>query len=201
MEQTDLQKLFLAFREQCIWLQCCYNTYSALYESGDETEKVLRDSASIFFKELNAILIEYILLQICKITDPDESQGRKNLTFERVNAALRDAYRMTNEIAHFARGLSRYRELVKEGRNKLISHLDEEAVLKGLPIGEHPKEETTAFFECLYGYVDAVGNAVGVGPLDFQTTAGPGDALDLVKTLKRGLTSPSAGLPSATGEI
>ncbi len=91
---------------------------------------------------------------------------------------------MTQEIAEFSSGLSRYRDLVKDSRNKLISHLDKETVLSGLTIGEHSEEEVTNFFECLQGYVDAVGNAVGVGPLDFRSSARPGDALDLIKALK-----------------
>ena len=183
MRQTELQELFLGFREQCIWLRCCYNTYSALYESDDCTKEVLQASAPIFFRDLNTILIEYVLLQICKITDPAESAGRKNLTFEHVNTALRDNHRMTDEIARFSCGLSRYRKLIKDSRNKLISHLDRESVLNGLLIGEHREEEVTAFFESLQGYVDAVGNAVGVGPLDFRTTAGAGDVVDLIRTL------------------
>ena len=185
MKETDLQGMFLAFREQCIWLQCCYNTYAALYESGDETKDVLQASASKFFGDLNIILIEYILLQVCKITDPDESRGRKNLTFEHVNTALRKTNRMTDAITHFSCGLSHYRKLVKDGRNRLICHLDKESVLKDLPIGDHAEEEVTAFFENLYGYVDAVGNAINVGPLDFRTTAGAGDVLDLIKTLRK----------------
>ncbi len=183
MKQTELEELFLGFREQCIWLRCCYNTYSALYESGERTKEVLQASAPIFFRDLNEILIEYVLLQICKIMDPAEIAGRKNLTFEHVNTALQDNHLMTDEIARFSCGLSRYRKLVKDGRNRLIAHLDKESVLNGLPIGEHPEEEVTAFFESLQGYVDAVGNAVGVGPLDFRTTAGAGDVVDLIRTL------------------
>ena len=183
MKQTELKELFLAFRDQCIWLRCCYNTYLALYESDDCTKKVLQASAPVYFGDLNKILIEYVLLQICKITDPAESAGHKNLTFEGVNKVLGEDGLMTNEIAGFSCGLSHYRELVKESRNKLISHLDRESVLNGLPIGEHPEEKVTAFFESLQGYVDAVGNAVGVGPLDFRTAAGPGDVLDLIRTL------------------
>jgi hypothetical protein len=89
----------------------------------------------------------------------------------------------------FSQGLAHYRNLIKDSRNKLLSHLDKESVLMGQPIGEHAKDEVTAFFQSLYGYVDAVGNAVGIGPLDFRTTVGPGDVLDLVKVLKRGVTS------------
>jgi len=184
MKPTELQEMFLAFREQCIWLRCYYNTYSALCESGDETKELLAASASIFFDNLNAIFSEYSWLQVCKVTDPEESMGRKNPTFEHLNATLRDANRMTDEITLFSAGFSRYRELGKGGRNKFISHLDIEAVLKGQAIGEQVQEEVTVFFEILYGYVDAVGNAVDVWPLDFRASAGACDVIDLIKTLK-----------------
>lgn len=42
------------------------------------------------------------------------------------------------------------------------------------------------FFENLQRYFDVAGNAVGVGPLDFRCSPGPGDVLDLIRTLKRG---------------
>jgi hypothetical protein len=193
MQFTDMQALFLAFREQCIWLRCCYNTYSVLYESGGETKEVLEASAKAFFADLNLLLIEYCLLQVCKITDPTDSQGRANLTVENLNDALRDAELMTDEISNFSNGLLRYRDLVKKVRNRLISHLDKETILAGVPLGEHNQEEVTAFFESLFGYVDAVGIAVGVGPLDFRTTAGPGDVLDLIQTLRKGRPSGHSG--------
>ena len=185
MKLAELKKLFLAFREQCIWLRCCYNTYSALYESGDDTKKLLMDTAKIFFGDLNTILTEYVLLQVCKITDPAENLGRKNLTVARVNAGLQDAGKMTDEIVRLTEGLLCYRKLVKDSRNKVIAHVDEETVLNGFPVGEHAQEEVSAFFENLQGYVDAVGNAVSVGPLDFRATSGAGDVLDLIKTIKQ----------------
>lgn len=189
MQLTELQELFSAFREECIWLRCCYNTYSTLYESGDETTDVLAASAPIFFMDLNTILVEYCLLQVCKITDPEESRGRKNLTIAYINATLRRADRMTKEIELFAADVSRYRALINQSRNRLISHLDKKSVLKGMPIGAHGEEDVAAFFESLFGYVDAVGHAVELGPIDFRTTAGTGDVLDLIRTLRRGVSS------------
>ena len=184
MNSTTLQALFLAFREQCIWLRSCYNTYLSLYESDERTTKALNDSAHLFFQDLNRILIEYVLLQVCKITDPAETAGHKNLTFEGLNAELCNDGLMTQEIADLSAGLSHYRDLVKDARNKLLGHLDRETILNDLPIGEHAEQEVTEFFSCLQGYVDAVGNAVGVGPLDFRATPGSGDVLDLIWVLK-----------------
>ena len=139
----------------------------------------------MFFQDINNILIEYIVLQVCKITDPSESAGHTNLTVEGINADLLELELMTDEIADNAKGLLHYRELVKEARNKVISHLDRNTVLAGLELGEHSREEVGRFFECLYGYVDTVGTVVGVGPLDFKTTSGKGDALDLIRALRR----------------
>jgi hypothetical protein len=184
MKPTEIQTEFLCFREQCIWLKCCYNTYSALYESDERTTKVLEASASLFFQDLNKIIIDYILLQISKITDPAESMGHKNLTFESVNASLKKENLMTKEIENLSNGLSRYRELVIDSRNKLISHLDSKTVINNLIIGEHSENEVNDFFKCLQSYSDAVGNSVQVGPLDFQATAGRGDVLDLIKLMR-----------------
>ena len=194
MTTSELEKIFVAFREQCIWLRRCYDMYCALYESNDRTKKILTASALWFFHELNIILTEYFPLQVCKITDPAETAaGRKNLTVDGLNIELRERGLMTEEISEYSASLSRYRELVKEPRNKIIGHLDLETVLNDVPIGGHKKEDVIEFFENLQGYCNAVGIAVGVGPSDFRTTSGPGDALDLIKVLKRGISHPESG--------
>ena len=103
MSTSELEKLFVKFQEQCVWLRICYNTYHALYESGARTKKTLGDSAPWFFHDLNTILIEYVHIQICKITDPAEIGRRKNLTVESLNAKLLECNLMTKEISDLFR--------------------------------------------------------------------------------------------------
>lgn len=182
-----LRETFLAFREQCIWLQTCYNTYAALFESDQPTKEILSRTAQTFFDELNIIFIEYCLLQVCKLTDPSNSKGRDNLTFKHLNGLLGAKNLLTPEIIAASNGLESYRNLIKDGRNRIISHADKETLLADLVLGAHEESDVHAFFENLHKYVDAVGIAVGVGPLDFRTTAGPGDALDLLRYLRVGL--------------
>ncbi len=79
----------------------------------------------------------------------------------------------------------RYRDLIKEPRNRLISHLDTETIIAGTEIGGHDTSEVTAFFSNLQAYCDEVGRAVGEGPLDFQWSPGTGDALDLLGVLEK----------------
>jgi len=185
MSADELQRSFIAFRNECIWLRGCYNTFAALYESGSEVKEVLSAAASSFFSDLNRILLEYCWLQVCKITDPANSSGRDNLTVENINASLREFGLMTDEICNHSKCLRHYRKLIKKGRNRLVSHLDKDSVMKGVVIGEHDETDVTRFFEHLQSYVDAVGNAVGVGPLDFRATAGRGDVLDLITKLRK----------------
>ena len=185
MSVNDLQKTFEAFREQCIWLRCCFNTFQDLYETDDETSELLRSTATHFFHDLNEILRDYIILQVCKLTDRAATKGHANLSVEGVNADLCRLGLMTDEIRGYTFELLRYREIVKDSRNKIIGHLDRKTILDGLPIGEHSAEEVTSFFENLQKYADEVGIGIGVGPSDFRSIRGKGDVLDLIMALKR----------------
>ena len=88
MSGDDLQKTFEAFREQCIWLRCCFNTFQDLYETGDETSELLHSNAAHFFHDLNEILREYVILQVYKLTDRAETRGHANLSVEGMNEDL-----------------------------------------------------------------------------------------------------------------
>jgi hypothetical protein len=201
MSTSHLKDTFLVFREQCIWLQTSFNTYAALYESGESTHRVMSATAPLFFHDLNLILVEYCLLQVCRLTDPPRTSGHENLTVKHINELLMAKGKLTPEISAASDALTHYRSLIQDSRNWIISHADKHTLLAGLPIGQHAREEVATFFENLYRYVDAVGHAVGVGPLDFRTTSGSGDVLDLLRSLKAGLTPPSSGQPSAAAQV
>lgn len=146
-------------------------------------------TAPHFFRDLNSILIEYCILQICRLTDPARSCGSENLTVNRINEMLKDENKLTLRISEASNGIASYRDLIVDSRKKIISHADKNVVLSGATLGEHQQEDVTLFFQNLYRYVDEVGNTIRVGPLDFRSTYGSGDVLDLIRYLKAGLTS------------
>lgn len=182
--EDETRRRFLAFREECIWLRCCYNTYTTLYESGSDVLQTLSKTASIFFHDFNMILIDYCILLICRITDPAKSFGRDNLTVQHLNSLLRERGVFNDEICRYSKDLHAYREKVKPVRDRLIAHRDADSVMNGKPLGNHEKEDVEKFFDSLQEYADAVGNAIGEGPLDFRTIPGPGDAIDLIRKLR-----------------
>ena len=188
MADMDLQEQVELFRGQCIWLMMCRNTYSALFESDDETKEILFNSApSFFFKELQPILHEYYFLQVCKITDPPGTRHKESLTSQYVDQELCRKGLMTAEIRKLSDKLLSYRKLVLPARHKIIAHPDKQTARLNQSLGKHSEQDQARFLDALQGYNDAVGTAVGVGPLDFRSTSGEGDVLDLIAVLARGL--------------
>ena len=185
MTTLQQQDEFIAFRESCIWLQNCFNTFQHLYDSGPETEATLQRTASLFFADLNSILQEYFFLQVRKITDPASSHGRENLTLKNINAALVRTDLMTQEVSALTDAILSYRGLTSDLSNRVVAHADKTTALCPGLVGAHSETELQSFMANIRAYTDAVGIALGVGPLDYKTQAGSGDVLDLIKALKR----------------
>ena len=56
--------------------------YQTMFEGSDLKHELLESTARMFFRDLNLMLIEHLTLRICKLTDPERTMGRRNLTVE-----------------------------------------------------------------------------------------------------------------------
>ena len=97
------------------------NTLDDLFDSGPETQWILKESANLFFTDLNAILREYAILLVCRLTGPAKSFGKANLSTQRFTNLMRDSGCLTPEIEHLDAALREHRELLKPARNKIIA--------------------------------------------------------------------------------
>ncbi len=184
MTQDALQDEFTKLRDQAIWLRQTINTFNYLFDSDPETERILKESASLFFTDLNTMMQEYAVLLVCRLTGPAESFGKANLSTQRFTNLMRAKGCLTPEIERLDAALREYGELLKPARDKIIAHSDLEVHVNDITLGAHGEQVMEEFFKNLQAYFDAVGNALGVGPLDFRYTPGPGDVIDLVRKLK-----------------
>lgn len=195
---NELRATFLHLREHCIWIQTCFNTFNDLFESGDARHKLMNRVAPLFFHDLNRILYENYILQVCKLGDPPHSmvpvkvngkterEKRYNLTVAHVNELLLAEGLLTSAIEAATAGIVRYRSLIEAARNRTIGHADKETAMTYIMLGMHSRPEALAFLEQVHAYVDFVGTAVGEGPLDFSATSAPGDVADLLRALNNG---------------
>lgn len=182
--QDALQNEFRKLRDQAIWLRQIVDTFNYLFDSDPEIDRILRESACMFFTDLNSMMQEYAVLLVCRLTGPAKSQGKANLSTQRFTALMRNSGCLTPEIERLDAALRKYGELLKPARNKIIAHSDLEVHIKDISLGAHGEEVMLEFFENMQAYFDTAGNAVGVRPLDFRDILGPGDVVDLVRTLK-----------------
>lgn len=184
-------KLFKDLREECIWIRTCYNTFITLFHEKEITD-ILEDSASVFFQDLNRIMQEYTILQICKITDQPGKGDRGNLTISRMNKELCKSNNMTEKIKSCTAKMNCYRRKIEEARNKLIAHNDLGAISKQTKLGVHQEGDIVEFMDAMQQYCDHVAEAVREGPLDFSSSACRGDVLDLLNVLRKGISATSA---------
>lgn len=185
MTHDALRDEFIKLRDQAIWLRQTVNTFNYLFDSAPETQRILKESAGLFFDDLNKMMQEYAVLLVCRLTGPAESFGKANLSTRRFTTLIRDRGFLTPEIERLDAALREYGELLKPARNKIIAHSDLEVHVNSIELGAHGEEVMVEFFENLQAYFDAVGNAISVGPLDFRHTPGAGDVIDLVAKLKK----------------
>ena len=122
MTQDALQDEFVKLRDEAIWLRQTVNTFNYLFDSGPETERILRESAGLFFGDLNTMMQEYAILLVCRLTGPAQSFGKANLSTRRFTKLMRDRGCLTPEIERLDARLTVYGELLKPARNKIIAH-------------------------------------------------------------------------------
>lgn len=182
---SDIAKEFETFREQCIWIRSCYNTFQDLYDSGYETTELLRDAAGWFFHDLNIVLQEYCLLQIGKLTDQANIGGRDNLTVSYIDNLLEANNLMTDDIAVYSCHINRLGKKLKPVRNRMLAHNDRKTLLANEPMPTFETSEgAEKFFLYLQKYTDEVGRVIGVGPLDYSASNGAGDVQELIMKLR-----------------
>lgn len=173
-----------AFCEECVWARSTRTHFADLFETNENRRELLSEVANIFFHDLNLILIEYILLQQCKLTDPASSgKDRSNLTSNYILEL--DWSDETKQILSAKNAeLMVFREKIINARRKLIAHLDLRSHLQPLGLGEFSGTEEIEFWAALQAFVDAAHvEAIG-GPYEINATMVEGDVASLIHSLR-----------------
>ena len=178
------QKAVKAFCEECVWARAMRTHFSQLFESGEQLGRLLSEVANTFFHDLNIVLLEYVILQQCKLTDPASSgKDKDNLTSNYiVGLDWSDETRLALTTANAE--LMVFRPKIDDARRKLIVHSDLRARLELLSLGSFTEMQEQAFWAALQEFINiAHGEAFG-GPFPLDASMPDGDALSLVHSLR-----------------
>lgn len=142
----------------CVHLRSIWRHHKILFEEGELRRTLLHQIAPVFFGDLNQLFIEQLVLQICRLTDPPVTMGRINLTIEYVmreadfSGAPEDLARATA----LRDSIKIFRSKILPARNRLVSHLDRDAVMAEQPLGDASEAEWSQFWDDLEQFLHLI---------------------------------------------
>jgi len=176
------------FANYCVFMRSIYLHARELFETSSAEDKALMGiTAGTFFGDLNRVLNEYAILQVCKITDPaHDIRNNDNHTI----AFLLEDYDfdppILKRLNDLHASMQAFREKILPARHKLISHLDRAAILAGHPLGAANDEDWSQFWLDLQDFIYIVHREVIGSSFYLNGEAGRSDAGDLLKALRHG---------------
>jgi AbiU2 len=181
-----------AFCNFCVSLRSLFRHYQILFEVGADLRcELLQSIAPTFFGDINHLFIEHMILQICKITDPEESFGRKNLTVRFLinNSDFSGAPGELDRLKQLGDKMHAFRAKIVPARNRLIGHLDRHSVHDGKALGGADKGEWNQFWLDLQDLLHILHkHYIGRGGHFYLNGVGYlSDADSLVKALKESI--------------
>jgi hypothetical protein len=183
------------FTDYCVFTRSIYLHARELFETSSAEDKALMGAtAGMFFGDLNRVFNEYVILQVCKITDPAHDICKND---NHTIAFLLEHYDFSSDPSILKRlekldaSMRAFRKKLLPARNKLISHLDRDAILADRPLGAATDAEWSQFWLDLQDFICIVHRKVTGSSFYLNGVAGRSDAGDLLKALRRPIRYPT----------
>lgn len=148
IDPQDLKADVEALCNFCVRLRAHWRHFQILYEGTELERELLQRTANNFFGDLNHLLIEHLILQICKITDEAKTRGHENLTLKYLieKTTPFTASEEVKTLNSLSDSIHAFRTKIIGARNKYIGHLDRASVLEGKPLGQASPGEWRQFW-------------------------------------------------------
>jgi hypothetical protein len=171
------------------YARAVYRHYMVLFEI--DNGQILR-LAPICLGDIARVLKEYLILQVCKLTDRGKDHhGNENISIEffkeRVNVLITpQKLRSLNELAE---RLCAFGTKLKPARDKIISHFDRQTTHRGKALGGVDADEWNRFWGDLQEFVKILGERC-LGEIIYINAAGQTDAEVIKQLLENGARTP-----------
>jgi hypothetical protein len=186
----SLNQLFDVLDRDLTWLRIRWQMYEQLYASGALRIRLLNDSASTFFVDLQRILIDDMILGTCRMTDPAGSGKRRKATMKDLIRAVdeEDLGELSARLRAQLRTIESINEPLRIHRNKRIGHRDRKTALEPK---KNPLPNVT--IKQIDGVLKEIGEFLHIFQLYFgdsstiyDSVTVPNDAEVLIERLKEG---------------
>jgi hypothetical protein len=179
----QMKSIVLGFCQECVWTWSIRAHFAQLYESGEKRHQLLAEIARTFFHDMNLALLEYVLLQQCKLTDPASSgAGKDNLTTNYI-VGLPWKAETQKLLSKENDELMKFREQINDARRLLVAHTDLRTRIDQVVLGSFTKAEESQFWVALQRFVNIAHEEAVGGPFEIEASMPDGDAASLIHSL------------------
>tara|TARA_R110002096_G_scaffold54517_15_gene140621 strand:+ start:6318 stop:6959 length:642 start_codon:yes stop_codon:yes gene_type:complete len=117
----NLGELYDDLRNQLTWIHLKWNDYESLFADTPEVINLLNKVAPAFFHNTQRMMIEDVVLHICRITDNVTVAGNETLTVKRFSRNITDR-KLKNEVDTLVENAIEKCKFARVRRNRRLAH-------------------------------------------------------------------------------
>lgn len=197
-----LSKSFKKLWQDVVNLHAKWNLFQQLYGE-QESVAVLKETAPWAFRTFQLVLLDDILLSICRLTDPAQQGGNTNLTLAQLidcidpdkhgefKQKVSEAYSLMADSFTFARG----------HRNRRIAHTDLATYNQPKPLPDIDHQKIAKAIEDITTVMSMVELHINKSSTSYSNPPFPGTGADILFWLRKGLAATEAEEQKARGNV
>lgn len=176
--------LYHALHNEVSWIHAKWLEYRKLFAKSEERIDLLNETAGFFFRVVQDVLWDDVLLHIARLTDPAEQGRFQNLTLPRLAEAFSDT-EVGPELALSVDAVLSKAEFAREWRNRRIAHRDLPLALdsKAMPLPGISRQHVEAVLASIRQAMNLLHREYVGGDMAFELFLTHDDADSLVHHL------------------
>ena len=118
-----LGPIYTALIDEVIWVHAKWLEFRKLYAKSPERIDLLNETAGFFFRVVQDVLWDNVLLHLTRLTDPPRSAGKENLTIRRLPTLIDDE-QLACEVGRLVDVAVERCAFARDRRNRHLAHSD-----------------------------------------------------------------------------
>jgi hypothetical protein len=180
-----LGPVYRALHDEVIWLYAKWLEYRKLYAMSPERVTLLNHTAPFFFRVVQDVLWDDILLHLARLTDHPKSAGRSNMTVKRLAGIVSDPG-LASDIRGLVGDAERLCEFARQWRHRHLAHRDFDLSVKteGVdPLPQVSRQQVGTALAALAAVLNRIEGHYFNSEVGFEHFIASGDAEALVRRL------------------
>ena len=154
----DLGSLFYHIYNETVWLTMKWVEYKELYGTKESRIDLMNKTAPLFFYIVEKTLWKDLMLGITRLTDPEKSMGKKNITLSAIVSHIQEP-ELKEDIEKDIALLKEKTSFCRDWRNRSIAHFDYELNVNqqtAAPLESAHRKKLQEAINCIHGIIKKV---------------------------------------------